>query len=243
MLSSVKISPFNLLCWRLYHNRLPFETKQITSQFCPVTLTGVCQVFLIRVGLHQLESLPYYVLLLFLWEGWNWIHLARRPQFCLLYQSRMIDDYEYGTVGGIKIGRGTRSTRWKPAPMPLSPPQIPCDLTWNWNRAAAVGNRRVTAWAMERPYSILNRSNFDLLISKYPRLTHPLYEAVVPSSPQRLCCAWHAPWPDFSPAVFRRRTHGTEGRTAEVGFYFAQTLSELRCWTNRLLNTSGRIKS
>jgi hypothetical protein len=30
-----------------------------------------------------------------------------------------------GEIGGIKIGRGNRSTRRKPAPAPLCPPQIP----------------------------------------------------------------------------------------------------------------------
>jgi hypothetical protein len=39
----------------------------------------------------------------------------------LLYQPRMIDD-DYGAVGGIRIGRGNRSTRRKPAPVPLCPP-------------------------------------------------------------------------------------------------------------------------
>jgi hypothetical protein len=30
-----------------------------------------------------------------------------------------------GAIGGMKIGRGNRSTRRKPAPAPLCPPQIP----------------------------------------------------------------------------------------------------------------------
>jgi hypothetical protein len=54
----------------------------------------------------------------------------------LLYQPRMIDDY--GAVGGMKIGRGNRITRRKPAPVPRCPPQIPHDLTWDRTRAAAV---------------------------------------------------------------------------------------------------------
>jgi hypothetical protein len=33
----------------------------------------------------------------------------------------------FGAIGGIKIGRGNRSTRRKPAPAPLCPPQNP---TW-----------------------------------------------------------------------------------------------------------------
>jgi hypothetical protein len=51
----------------------------------------------------------------------------------LLYQPRMIDD-DYGAVGGIIIGRGNRSTRRKPAPVPLCPPQIPHDLGSNPGR-------------------------------------------------------------------------------------------------------------
>jgi hypothetical protein len=34
----------------------------------------------------------------------------------LLYQPRMIDDDDYGSVGGMRIGRGNRSTRRKPSP-------------------------------------------------------------------------------------------------------------------------------
>jgi hypothetical protein len=40
----------------------------------------------------------------------------------LLYEPRMIDDDDCGAVGGMKIGRGNRSTRSKPAPAPLCPP-------------------------------------------------------------------------------------------------------------------------
>jgi hypothetical protein len=69
----------------------------------------------------------------------------------LWYQLRMIDD-DYGAFGGMRIGRGNRSTRRNPASVPLCPPQIPHDLTWDWTRAAAVGSQRLTAWAMARPY-------------------------------------------------------------------------------------------
>jgi hypothetical protein len=33
-------------------------------------------------------------------------------------------DYDGGEFGGMKIGRGNRSIRRKPAPAPLCPPQI-----------------------------------------------------------------------------------------------------------------------
>jgi hypothetical protein len=41
------------------------------------------------------------------------------------YQPRMIGDGDCGEIGGMKIGRGNRSTRRKLAPAPLCPPQIP----------------------------------------------------------------------------------------------------------------------
>jgi hypothetical protein len=36
---------------------------------------------------------------------------------------------ECGVVGGMGVGRGDRTTRRKPVPLPLCPPQIPHDMT------------------------------------------------------------------------------------------------------------------
>jgi hypothetical protein len=47
----------------------------------------------------------------------------------LLYQPQILDDGDCGAIGGMKIGRGNRSTWRKPAPAPLCPPQIPHDQT------------------------------------------------------------------------------------------------------------------
>jgi hypothetical protein len=63
----------------------------------------------------------------------------------LLYQPQMIDEGDCGAIGGMKIGRGNLSTRRKPAPAPLCPPQIPHDQIWARTRAAAVGSQRLTA--------------------------------------------------------------------------------------------------
>jgi hypothetical protein len=63
-------------------------------------------------------------------------------------------DYDAGEFGGMKIGRGNRSTRRKPAPAPLCPPQIVLDQTRLWTWAAAVGRQRLTAWAMARPNAL-----------------------------------------------------------------------------------------
>jgi hypothetical protein len=67
-------------------------------------------------------------------------------------------DCEDGEIGGMN-GRGNRSTRRKPAPTPLCPPQIPLDQTQDWTRAAAVGSQRLTASAMARPILALRTSN------------------------------------------------------------------------------------
>jgi hypothetical protein len=45
----------------------------------------------------------------------------------LLYLPRMTGDGDCGEIGGMKIGRGNRSSRRKPASAPLYPPQIPHD--------------------------------------------------------------------------------------------------------------------
>jgi hypothetical protein len=63
----------------------------------------------------------------------------------------MIDDDDCGSIGRLRIGRRNRSTRRKPTPVPLCPPQIPYDLTPARTRAATVGSRRLTAWAMAGP--------------------------------------------------------------------------------------------
>jgi hypothetical protein len=52
-------------------------------------------------------------------------------------------DYDDGEAGGM-IGRGNRSIRRKPVPVPRCPPQTP-HATRTRTRAAAVGSQRLTA--------------------------------------------------------------------------------------------------
>jgi hypothetical protein len=63
----------------------------------------------------------------------------------LLYKPQMIDEGDCGAISGINIGTGNRSTRRKPSPAPLCPPQIPHDQTRAQTRAVAVGSQRQTA--------------------------------------------------------------------------------------------------
>jgi hypothetical protein len=53
-------------------------------------------------------------------------------------------DYDDGEIVGMMIGRVNRSTRRKPAPVPLCPPQTP-HAAWTRTRAAEVGSQRLTA--------------------------------------------------------------------------------------------------
>jgi hypothetical protein len=62
-------------------------------------------------------------------------------------------DYDDGETGGM-IGRGNRSSRGKPAPVPLYPPQTP-HAAWMRTRAAAVGSQQLTACATIRSLFIL----------------------------------------------------------------------------------------
>jgi hypothetical protein len=61
-------------------------------------------------------------------------------------------DYDDGEIGGMMIGRRNRSTRRKPAPVPLYPPQTP-HAARTRTRAAAVGSQRLTVLAMAQPSS------------------------------------------------------------------------------------------
>jgi hypothetical protein len=76
------------------------------------------------------QFLHYTLLFLLLLLGVRLSPLGTAATTGLVYQSQMIDDVDCGAVGGMRIGRGNRSTRRKPVPVPLCPPQIPHDLTW-----------------------------------------------------------------------------------------------------------------
>jgi hypothetical protein len=72
-----------------------------------------------------------------------------RPLYGLSHQPQMIDDDDdddngaFAAIGGM-IERGNRSTRRKPASLPLGPPQIPYGLTLPRTRAASEGMQRLT---------------------------------------------------------------------------------------------------
>jgi hypothetical protein len=66
----------------------------------------------------------------------------------------MIDDGDCGPIGGIKIGRGNRSTRRKPAPVPLSPPQIPHDVIPGSNPCRSGGKPATNRLSYSKAYGM-----------------------------------------------------------------------------------------
>jgi hypothetical protein len=82
--------------------------------------------------------------------GWNQGPLDTAATNGLLCQPRMI-----------MIGRGNRSTRRKPAPVQLCPPQTP-HAARTRTRAAVVGSQRLTAWATARRTIILTWASEEI---------------------------------------------------------------------------------
>jgi hypothetical protein len=67
----------------------------------------------------------YFIIFYYWWGGTKSLGTAATSG--LLYKPQNIDEDDYGAIRGMKIGRGNRSTRRKPAPAPHYPPQIPHD--------------------------------------------------------------------------------------------------------------------
>jgi hypothetical protein len=84
----------------------------------------------------------------FNWYSWGGGRGVQRDPLGTAATSRPIvpapGDYDDGEIGGMMIGRGNRSTRRKPASVPLCPPQTP-HAARTRTRAAAVGIQRLTA--------------------------------------------------------------------------------------------------
>jgi hypothetical protein len=86
----------------------------------PVIVSFICIFFLCLLIVFFLFLIPYIFL-----------------SFIFMFN-------EHGAKGGIKIGRGNRSTRRKPAAVTHCPPQIPHYPTWNRTLVAAVGSHRLS---------------------------------------------------------------------------------------------------
>jgi hypothetical protein len=102
------------------------------------------------------------------WDGLELSSLVLMPFKGLLYPPLLMRDDECGDIG-VMLGKGNRSIRRKPAPLQLCPPQIPHYFTG----AAALGIRRLMAWAATRSWRILCLPNVvkegdsDILNKRY----------------------------------------------------------------------------
>jgi hypothetical protein len=83
----------------------------------------------------------YFYLFFYLCDG----TLGTAATTGLLYQPWMIGEGDCGEIGGMRIGKGNRSTLRKPVPAPLCPPQIPHDWTQVSTQAITVGSQQLTA--------------------------------------------------------------------------------------------------
>jgi hypothetical protein len=96
-------------------------------------------------GFNSALTLTYNKKVFFL-VSWGRVRLGSLRTSAIIWNivpARMYDD-ECGSVGGM-IARGKRGTRRKLAPVPLCALQIPRDVTRTLIRAAALGNKQLTA--------------------------------------------------------------------------------------------------
>jgi hypothetical protein len=103
---------------------------------------GFLYRYLLYMGTVVLIARLFYIIII---SGVRLSPLGTAATTGLLNQPQMICGGDYGEIGGMKVGRGNRSTRRKPAPAPHCPPQIPHDQTRARTRAVAVGSPRLTA--------------------------------------------------------------------------------------------------
>jgi hypothetical protein len=87
--------------------------------------------------------------------GWDWVHLICGHYWPIAPAQ---DDRWWWFWSNLQ-----RKTKYseKTCPVPLCPPQIPHDVTRAWTGAAAVGNQRLIAWAMARPYKATDAVQSD----------------------------------------------------------------------------------
>jgi hypothetical protein len=108
--------------------------------------------------MHRYIDLQYFFIIIIL-SGVRLSPLGTVANTGLLYQPWMIDDGDCGAISGMKIGRGNRTTRRKPAPVPFCPPQIPHNLTRARTGAVDVGSQRLTPELWHEPSTYNNTNN------------------------------------------------------------------------------------
>jgi hypothetical protein len=84
------------------------------------------------------------------------VHTGSNRHVCYFWPTvPALGDCEDGEFGGMKIGRGNRSTRREAVSAPIRPPQISLDQTRARTQTTAVGSQRLTTWVMARHFLII----------------------------------------------------------------------------------------
>jgi hypothetical protein len=147
----------------------------------------------------------------------------------------MIGEGDCGAIGGMKIGKGNRSTRRKPALAPLCPPEIRHDQIRARNRAAAVGRERLTAWAMARPCMIVYLRSIPFGIAEF--LGCPLWKVrKLDLIPSLVISTFYRIHLKMCPSIFNYRMGKKTQFTKNLHFFlefwnldFIQKLSAPQC--------------
>jgi hypothetical protein len=111
---------------------LPTEHINNLSKKCPGKWTEIISWF------SSNTLFPTY----FLWWSGTESNITQATNFPSVLAP---DDDECGAVGGMKVGKGNRSTWRKHASAPLCPTQIPHELNWARSRTTAVESERLNA--------------------------------------------------------------------------------------------------
>jgi hypothetical protein len=131
-------------------------------------------------------------------------------------------DYDHGEIGGL-IGRENRNTRRKPAPVPLSPPQI-LHAARKRTRTAAVGSQRLTAYSESESHYIRRSVSRSVLVSS------PIWgswlqscQYVAPSLTRGRICRWLTAW--ATARLYICRLTDTRGWCSAAQGYFSLSLT------------------
>jgi hypothetical protein len=125
-----------LAVFKSFHIRICNRSENTPIYFTEITYNSPVLWWTLRQKRRTLHRIINIIII----SGVRLSPLGTAATTGLLYQSQMIDDGDCGTIGGMKIGRGNRSARRKPAPVSLCIPQILRDLTRVRTRAAAVAS-------------------------------------------------------------------------------------------------------
>jgi hypothetical protein len=123
------------------------------------SLVGICRVYRTSSSVVHCSETLMYNDFFFILSGVRPSLLGTAATIGLLHEPQTMEDGDCGATDGMKIGRDSRSTRRKRAPVPFCSPQVPHNMTRARTRAAYVGSQRLIAWAMAWLYSEHNLGN------------------------------------------------------------------------------------